>query len=129
MICAELYADCVTPRWHRLLSPAEARARDDFFPFGDFPQGLFEQGRRWGAAFELGDDHGTRYERVAGDSAMTHEYSRRRDDKPTPVWGYATFRPHVPQDATTWKPSTAPTASRSHSPTHSPAREPSSSLL
>lgn len=100
VICAELYRDCVVLRWHRLLTQDETAARDEFFPFANFPDGLFEQGRRWGADFELHDNCETRYERVAGDSGMTHEYSRRRDDKLTPVWGYATFLPHVPQDAT-----------------------------
>lgn len=100
LICAELYRDCVTLRWHRLLTPQEAAARDAFMPFADPPGGFFEQGRRWGADLELHDDRGTRYERVAGESGMTHEYCRRRDDKPTPVWGYATFLPQVPPDAT-----------------------------
>ncbi len=100
VICAELYRDCVALRWHRLLTPDETAARDEFFPFANFPDGLHEQGRRWGADFELHDDCDTRYERVAGDSGMTHEYRRRRDDKPTPVWGYAIFVPQVPQDAT-----------------------------
>lgn len=99
LICAELYADCVTLRWHRLLTPEETRARDEFNPFANFPDGLLEQGRRWGADFELRDDRGTRYERVAGDSAMTHDYTRRRDSKATPVWGYATFVPQAPKDA------------------------------
>lgn len=45
------------------------------------------------------DDCETRYERVAGDSAMTHDYTRRRDGKPTPVWGYATFVPQAPEEA------------------------------
>lgn len=100
VICAELYRDCVVLRWHRLLTPDETAARDEFFPFANFPDGLLEQGRRWGAEFELHDNCETRYERVAGDSGMTHEYSRRRDDQPTPVWGYATFLPQVPRDAT-----------------------------
>ena len=100
LICAELYGDCVTLRWHRLLTPEETAARDEFMPFANFPEGLFEQGRRWGADFQLHDDRDTRYERVAGDSGMSHEYSRRHDDKPTPVWGYATFLPQVAQDAT-----------------------------
>ena len=100
LICAELYRDGVTLRWHRLLTPEEAAARDEFMPFADPPGGFFEQGRRWGADLELHDDRGTRYERVAGDSGMSHEYCRRRDDKPTPVWGYATFLPQAPPDAT-----------------------------
>ncbi len=98
LICAELYADCVTLRWHRLLTPEQTAARDEFNPFANFPDGLLEQGRRWGADFELRDDRGTRYERVAGDSAMTHEYTRRRDGRSTPVWGYATFVPQVPEE-------------------------------
>ncbi|MDQ6806690.1 MAG: hypothetical protein M3065_17380, partial [Actinomycetota bacterium] len=53
LLCAELYSDCVIVRWHRLLTPEEAAARDDHDPFLDYPEGILEEGRRWGAVFDL----------------------------------------------------------------------------
>ena len=96
LICVELYRDCVALRWHRLLTAHETAARDEFRPFANFPDKLLEQGAARGRRLRLHDNYETRYQRVGGDSAMTHEYSRRRDDKPTPVWGYATFTRNCP---------------------------------
>ncbi len=100
LICVELYRDCVTLRWHRLLTPEETAARDEFSRLPIVRERRLEQRRRWGADFELHDDRGTRYTLVARDSPRDHEWFRPRDDKPTPVWGYATFLPQPPPDAT-----------------------------
>ena len=90
--------DCVILRWHRLLTTEEAsaRARISLFPSG--PEGLHELARRWGAIFELRDDRGTRYQRVAGDSGIAHQFSHRPNA--AAVSGASTFVPHVPPAAT-----------------------------
>lgn len=100
LICAELYRDCVTLRWHRLLTPEETAARDEFSRLPIVRERRLEQRRRWGAEFELHDDRGTRYTPVDRNSPRDREWFRPRDDNPTPVWGDATFLPQTPRDAT-----------------------------
>jgi hypothetical protein len=96
----ELYADCVTLCWHRVLSPAEVDAREKFDEYRDFPNALIEANKRWGADFQLRDDRHTPYECVAGGPVGLHCIGQVEDGSPTPVWGFATFIPQAPEGAT-----------------------------
>jgi len=90
-------------RWHRVLTPQDALARDDFHEYANFPHGLLEKRRRWGADFQLHDDCATRYDNagpLVGWIGLYPDDSDRHHSGPTAVRGFVTFVPAVPPDAT-----------------------------
>jgi hypothetical protein len=94
--CAELYADCIMLRWHRLVV-SKHLAQDEETDLGDKSTGDVVE--RWGAVLMLQDDLGTQY--VAPDPTSEITGSREALDKrdPSPVWGRSVFVPAVPEGA------------------------------
>ncbi len=114
---AELFTGFVRLWWHLTISPEEIaeRERQQALNKQDGPLAVW---RRAAGRFQLSDDLGTRYEpEIVGSDEdtpwlwLTTWRLTPKTAEPLPLFGRAIFTPAVPERATRWKPSAAPSSS------------------